>query len=77
MRFIHASQQLVSFLVTSEILCRYKTSDGKAINALSNDGEPTSLLEAANIISECHEKWKNLIASGTSEYPSFWLGTIP
>jgi 3'-phosphoadenosine 5'-phosphosulfate synthase len=52
----------------------YKTSDGKAINVLSNSGEPTSRLEAVSIISECHEKWTELVATGASEYPEFWLG---
>ena len=54
---------------------RYKTSDGKAINILSNHDEPTSVSEAIEIIGECHTKWLELIASGGISYPNFWLGS--
>ena len=40
----------------------YKTSDGKGVNELSNNEEPTSVNEAINIIEETNGYWKALCA---------------
>jgi len=53
----------------------YKTSDGKAINVISNHNIPTSVLQAVEIISECHKKWLELVSSGTTQYSNLWLGS--
>jgi len=53
----------------------YKTSDGKAINVISNQNIPTSVLQAVEIISECHKNWLELVSSGTAQYSNLWLGS--
>jgi 3'-phosphoadenosine 5'-phosphosulfate synthase len=53
----------------------YKTSDGKAINTISNHNIPTSVPQAIEIITECHAKWLELVASGTTHYSNLWLGS--
>ena len=50
---------------------RYKTTDGKAVNALSSD-EPKTAAEASQVIAECHESWKALKARGPGD-TGFWL----
>jgi len=54
-----------------EWLKYYKTTDGKAVNALSSD-EPKTAAQASQIITECHESWKALKAKGAGS-TGFWL----
>ena len=54
-----------------EWLKMYKTTDGKAVNALASD-TPISAAGASKVISECHESWKALKARGPGD-TGFWL----
>ena len=54
-----------------EWLKMYKTTDGKAINALSSD-EPKTADAAMSVITECHLSWKALKARGPGD-TGFWL----
>ena len=55
-----------------EWLKMYKTTDGKAVNALASD-TPTDAAKAASVVGECHESWKALKARGAGD-TGFWLG---
>ena len=54
-----------------EWLKYYKTTDGKAVNALSSD-VPKTAAQASQVIAECHESWKALKARGPGD-TGFWL----
>jgi len=54
-----------------EWLKMYKTTDGKAVNALASD-TPISAAGASKVIAECHESWKALKARGPGD-TGFWL----
>ena len=55
-----------------EWLKMYKTTDGKAVNALASD-TPSDSVAAAGVVAECHESWKALKARGAGT-TGFWLG---
>ena len=55
-----------------EWLKMYKTTDGKAVNALASD-VPKEPAAALAVIGECHESWKALKARGAGT-TGFWLG---
>ena len=54
-----------------EWLKMYKTTDGKAVNALSSD-EILPVSKATSVISECHASWQALRANGPGT-TGFWL----
>lgn len=55
-----------------EWLKLYKTTDGKAANALASD-TPTSAAKAMEVVADCHASWKALKARGAGD-TGFWLG---
>jgi 3'-phosphoadenosine 5'-phosphosulfate synthase len=55
-----------------EWLKLYKTTDGKAENALASD-TPTSAAKAMEVVADCHASWKALKARGVGD-TGFWLG---
>jgi len=55
-----------------EWLKMYKTTDGKAVNALSSD-TPTSAAKANEVVADCHASWRALKERGPGD-TGFWLG---